>query len=91
MVCIVAYSGVRYIEQGARIPGVPPELWNTLPDRSYMLYKIRTILPTVTTPIITRRVLLPSQIKEAGFLCSAFASPAITNHKFALYMKSETI
>ena len=29
MACIVAYSGVYYIKQGAYTPGVPPELWNT--------------------------------------------------------------
>ena len=44
----MAYSGVRYTEQGARIPGVPPELRNTLPGRSYMPYEIRTIIPTKT-------------------------------------------
>ena len=45
----------------------------------------------VTTPTITGRVLSPSQIKEAGFLCSTSASPAVTNHEFALRTKSETI
>ena len=42
MACIVAYSSVYYIEQGAYTPGVPPELRNTF--RAEVICHIRSEL-----------------------------------------------